>query len=186
MRKWNQAAKAKEEKGKETSPSEADDEQEQAATAPPEAVAGTVAPAEKAGQGSKIKSIKISESRLRNAANGSPRRVAIPKNLLPALHTKTHFKAAVEYSLGPDLTHRSLHDENGKVEKAIFEEYQRTITDPHHRKVGSAMTSALHHTIGGGETPSAFVDRRYTAAPEAQKARGASVTLSKRLGISSH
>lgn len=35
-----------------------------------------------------------------------------PKQLLPKLHQKTHFKAAYEYCLGEKLTHRSLHDNN--------------------------------------------------------------------------
>ena len=57
----------------------------------------------------------------------SPKRMAMPKDLLPTLHLKTHFKAAVEYSLGPGLTHRSLHDKGGQIERTIFEEYQKNM-----------------------------------------------------------
>lgn len=39
-----------------------------------------------------------------------------PKNLLPNLHQKTHFKAAVEYTLGEEVTHRSLHDKTNEIE----------------------------------------------------------------------
>lgn len=99
----------------------------------------------------------------------SPTRSARPKSLLPTLHAKTHFKAAVEYSLGPELTHRSLRDQRGKVEKTIFEEYQKTM-DAHHRKVGS-------------HTPASIMGGTFVIMPESQATRRTSVALSNRLNI---
>lgn len=98
---------------------------------------GSLADAEGTSQGPK-KKLKHPGA-WRHAGPTSPDRTGRAKDLLPTLHAKTYFKAAVEYSLGPELTHRSLHDQGGKVEKTIFEEYQKTITEAPHRKVGSAM-----------------------------------------------
>lgn len=50
-----------------------------------------------------------------NKSKNSPRFLQ-PKNLLPNLHQKTHFKAAVEYTLGEEVTHRSLHDKKNEIE----------------------------------------------------------------------
>lgn len=45
-----------------------------------------------------------------------------PPQILPNLHLKTHFKAAVEYSVGgPDRTHRSLINDTVDMEKIIQE-----------------------------------------------------------------
>lgn len=44
-----------------------------------------------------------------------------PPQILPNLHLKTHFKAAVEYSMGPDHTHRSLINDTDDMEKIIQE-----------------------------------------------------------------
>ena len=48
-----------------------------------------------------------------------PPRLARPKHLLPKLHDKTHFKAAIEYSLGDQVTTRSLHDDQKEIERYI-------------------------------------------------------------------
>ena len=48
-----------------------------------------------------------------------------PKNLLPNLHQKTHFKAAVEYTLGEEVTLRSLHDKNNEIEQMLYDNYQK-------------------------------------------------------------
>ena len=45
-----------------------------------------------------------------------------PPQILPNLHLKTQFKAAVEYSVGgPDRTHRSLINDTVDMEKIIQE-----------------------------------------------------------------
>lgn len=45
-----------------------------------------------------------------------------PPQILPNLHLKTHFKAAVEYTIGgPDHTHRSLINDTDDMEKIIQE-----------------------------------------------------------------
>lgn len=79
--------------------------------------------AEKRSIDKKKNSIQIGGVKLRDPRSINLSRIARPKYLLPTLHEKTHFKAALEYSLGTELTHRSLHDKGGKVERAIFEEY---------------------------------------------------------------
>jgi hypothetical protein len=62
--------------------------------------------------------------------------------LLPHLHDKTHFKAAFEYSLGDELTHRSLHD-NGR-------EIERHIKDGHNRmsRINAQKREALGRSYG--------------------------------------
>ena len=122
---------------------------------------------------------------LRNAGQTSPLRTGGAKDLLPTLHAKTHFKAAVEYALGPELTHRSLHDERGRVEKTIFAEYQKTL-EAQHRKAESAATSGLPPTTAGdfGGTLTPFVSGQFVKDLDSKATkRGASVTLSKRLNI---
>jgi hypothetical protein len=37
------------------------------------------------------------------------------------LHKKTHFKAAMEYSLNDQYTNRSLRDENRDIERMLLE-----------------------------------------------------------------
>ena len=43
-----------------------------------------------------------------------------PKNLFPTLHEKTMFKAAVEYSMGQQITARSLVDKDNIVSGAVL------------------------------------------------------------------
>jgi hypothetical protein len=40
-----------------------------------------------------------------------------PRHLLPGMHDKTMFKAAVEYSMGKTITTRSLVDDESSIEK---------------------------------------------------------------------
>lgn len=40
------------------------------------------------------------------------------------MHDKTMFKAAVEYSLGKDITTRSLKDEKSSIEKQVLDAKQ--------------------------------------------------------------
>ena len=42
-----------------------------------------------------------------------------PKHVLPQLHFKTHFKAVQEYALGDAISHRSMRDSNGNLERQI-------------------------------------------------------------------
>ena len=44
-----------------------------------------------------------------------------PVNLLPHLHTKTHFKAAQEYSMITKTTGRTLNDKHREIEKFVEE-----------------------------------------------------------------
>lgn len=123
---------------------------------------------------------------LKNTGPSSPPRAGAAKDLLPTLHAKTHFKAAVEYALGPELTHRSLHDERGRVEKTIFAEYQKTL-EGQHRKVESAATTGLYpQTAGdfaGTLTPGTAQGQFMMGLDSKATKRGASVTLTKRLNI---
>lgn len=42
-----------------------------------------------------------------------------PRQVLPSLHNKTHFKAAQEYILGESARTRSMVDPTGEVERNI-------------------------------------------------------------------
>ena len=44
-----------------------------------------------------------------------------PKNLLPQLHEKTFFKAAMEYSLGDRITTKALNDTEGSIQKQVLD-----------------------------------------------------------------
>ena len=44
--------------------------------------------------------LKLKTAEKRDQSAGMPLRLVRPKYLLPGLHDKTHFKAALEYSLG--------------------------------------------------------------------------------------
>jgi hypothetical protein len=59
---------------------------------------------------------------LTNKSKNSPRFLK-PKNLLPNLHQKTHYKAAAEYTMGEEVTHRSLHDKNNEIEQMLYDNY---------------------------------------------------------------
>ena len=49
----------------------------------------------------------------------TPLKVVRPKYILPQLHEKTHFKAALEYAIGQDMTAQSLRDDNKVIKKII-------------------------------------------------------------------
>jgi len=131
---------------------------------------------------------KVPQKNLKDlkAPRTSVSKIVRPKYLLPSLHAKTHFKAAIEYSLGPELTHRSLHDKNRKMETAIFEEYQKTVKDGN-RKVGSAMTYGVSSTIphgeyGRGSPKQQYSERYYTSRLTGRRATE-QPSLSNRLNI---
>ena len=47
--------------------------------------------------------------------------VVNPRHLLPEMHDKTMFKAAVEYSMGKNITTRSLVDDESSIEKQVLD-----------------------------------------------------------------
>ena len=48
-----------------------------------------------------------------------------PRQVLPSLHNKTHFKAAQEYMLGDSARTKSMRDQDGDVERSIRNAVQR-------------------------------------------------------------
>ena len=57
-----------------------------------------------------------------------------PKQLLPILHRKTHYKAALEYRLGNNIPPSSLKDNTHEIEKLIHECHTKIQRGDHHSK----------------------------------------------------
>ena len=43
-----------------------------------------------------------------------------PKQILPKLHDKTHFKAAQEYSMGNETVTKAMHDPSMTIQKQVI------------------------------------------------------------------
>lgn len=52
-----------------------------------------------------------------------------PIHLLPILHNKTHFKAAMEYSMNDTLTQRTLRDDNRNIERMLQDAHAKMVKD---------------------------------------------------------
>ena len=59
-----------------------------------------------------------------------------PRHLLPEMHDKTMFKAAVEYSMGKTITTRSLVDDESSIEKQVLDGKQNA-----QKRIGSPSDS---------------------------------------------
>jgi hypothetical protein len=64
-------------------------------------------------------------------------------NLLPTLHQKTHFKAAVEYQMNDQLTNRSLKENNRELER-ILQDVQHKFSPHQSIQQTSRQFSVLH------------------------------------------